>query len=230
MLYTYVGLILTKQGLGGWGDSSQWLGRLLAVVGATPRSGWGDSSQWLGWLLAVVGVTPRSGWGDSSQWLGWLLAVVGVTPRSGWGDSSQWLGWLLAFFWGDASHFFWGDALHFLGWRLAFFGMTPRIFWGDASHFSGSCLAFWCLSSLVGGGILIFFCKGVYRNESFPMLFQLKKTEKKFLIFFSRFAPFRPSPPLKKPVHHRSPVTILYRKSGKNRISDADRQKRISDS
>ena len=33
----------------------------------------------------------------------------------------------------------------------------------------------------------------------------------------------------KNPVPHGSPVIVLYRKSGKNQISDADCQKRISD-
>ena len=76
------------------------------------------------------------------------------------------------------------------------------------------------------------------------MLFQSEKKKRNFFsdffpifpifeifpqIFFSRFAP-RPSPPLKPPVPHGSPIIVLYRKSGKNRISDANRQKRTSDS
>ena len=73
------------------------------------------------------------------------------------------------------------------------------------------------------------------------MLFQTKKKTNFFFPIFEIFpsifffynllllGPLNP-PPLKHPVPHGSPIIVLYRKSGKNRISDADRQKRTSDS
>ena len=39
-----------------------------------------------------------------------------------------------------------------------------------------------------------------------------------------------PPPPLKPSTPHGSPIVVFYKKYGKNRISDADPQKRISDS
>ena len=46
--------------------------------------------------------------------------------------------------------------------------------------------------------------------------------------FFYDFLLLDPLPPYLKPP--APPIIVLYRKSGKNRISDADRQKRTSDS
>ena len=69
------------------------------------------------------------------------------------------------------------------------------------------------------------------------MLFQLKE---KFIfstifeifpsIFFYDLLFLGPLPPLKPLVSHGSPIIVLHRKSGKNWISDADRQIRTLDS